>query len=52
MIDKVKIAIDALTMISKVCEGNVYLLDDDEFGDIMFMRDLADEALMKLKEKD
>jgi len=58
MENKLKIAIEALQTISRIgdrlshieCSSSIYSLDDDEFGDIMFMRDLADEALMKLKD--
>lgn len=31
------------------CEASVYTLTDDQFGTLMFLRDLADEALEKTK---
>lgn len=54
--EKLKLALTALSTISSVgnrlssieCEASVYTLDDDEFGDVMFMRNLSDEALRKI----
>lgn len=56
--EKLKKALEVLRLISRVgdrlsnlpCRSSVYELDDDDFGDIMFIRDIADESLKVLDE--
>lgn len=55
----VKELINVLKLISKTidhlkyeCKARQYTLNDDEFGSIMFCRDLADKAIKDLEFKD